>query len=184
MHDRRVHRDALLAAFDATEADLVVNRRGEVTDRQRQLVRRAVDEDATFMFVFALVLAVVMYGIGGYLVVDGRVFQVEDGSDVVGVLGIAFGTFLLPTAGIGWAGYTLRIASRTRGRLSVKTLEGPVETRGIAYKQSEVFEVTVLGERYDLTARAFAAVVSGAHYRVHVIPEIRAVIAIEPVDDA
>lgn len=135
------------------------------------------------MFVIALVLAVVMYGIGGFLVVDGRVFRVEDGSDVVGVLGIAFGTFVLPTAGIVWAGYTAWIASRARGTLTVKAYEGPVETRGIAYKQSEVFELRVAGKTFQLTPRAFAVIVSGARHRVHVIDEIAAVIAVELLDD-
>ncbi|MBN8609501.1 MAG: hypothetical protein J0L92_02895 [Deltaproteobacteria bacterium] len=176
------HRAELLAAFDATEADLAVNRRGELTDRQRQLVRRAVDEDATSMFVIALVLAVVMYGIGGFLVVDGRVFRVEDGSDVAGVIGIAFGTFVLPTAGIVWAGYTAWIASKARGKLTVKVYEGAVETRSIAYKQSEVFDLRVAGKTFQLTPRAFAVIVSGAHYRVHMIDEIAAVIAVEPLE--
>lgn len=183
MHPRRVdHRAELLAAFDATEADLAVNRRGEVTDRQRQLVRRAVDEDATFMFVLALVLAVAMYGIGGYLVVDGRIFRIEDASDAAGVVGIALATFVLPTVGIVWAGYTAWIASKARGKLTVRALEGTVETRGIAYRGTEIFELRVEEQTFDLTPRAFAAVISGGRYRVHVIPQIGAVLAIEPAE--
>lgn len=178
------HRAELLAAFDATEADVAVNRRGEVTDRQRLLIRRGVDEDATSMFVIALVLAVVMYGIGGFLVVDGRVLRVEDASDVAGLLGIAFCTFVLPTAGIVWAGYTAWIASLARGKLTVKALEGLVETRRIAYQHTEVFDVRVAGQTFHLTQRGFAAVVSGARYRVHVIEPIRAVIVIEPLEES
>ncbi|MBX7194153.1 MAG: hypothetical protein K1X94_19015 [Sandaracinaceae bacterium] len=174
-------RQHLLAAFEVTDAELDVNRRGELTERQRQRVRRAVDDDATFMAGLALVLGVVMYGIGGYLAYDGRVFAVHDAGDVLGIAGIVFGTVLLPTSAIAWAGYTAWIASRARGPLSVKTLEGEVETRHIAYKESEIFELHVAGERYDISKAAHAVIASGARHRVFVIPEIRMVIAVEPV---
>ena len=63
----RVDRQRLLAAFQLTDAELDVNRRGELTDRQRQRLRSEADGDATFMAGLALVLGVVLYGIGGYL---------------------------------------------------------------------------------------------------------------------
>lgn len=173
-------RDKLLRAFEITEHDLEVNRKGELTDRQRQAVRRAADDDAGWMLGIALVLGIVMYGIGGYLFHDGRVFQIRTGSDVLGVMGIVFGTVLLPTSGIAWAGYTVWIASRARGPLTVRALEGPVETRRIAYKQSELFELTVAGERFDVGPAVFDALESGARYRVHVVPEIATVISVEP----
>lgn len=174
-------RQRLLAAFEVTDAELDVNRRGELTERQRQRVRRAVDEDATFMAGLALVLGVVMYGIGGYLAYDGRVFEVHDAGDVLGIAGIVFGTVLLPTSAIAWAGYTAWIASRARGPLTVRMLEGELETRHIAYKESEIFEIHVAGERYDVSRAAYEVIVSGARHRVFVIPEIRVVIAVEPV---
>lgn len=177
----RVDRQRLLAAFQLTDAELDVNRRGELTDRQRQRLRSEADGDATFMAGLALVLGVAMYGIGGYLAYDGRVFEVHDAGDVLGVAGIVFGTVLLPTSAIAWAGYTAWIASRARGPLTVKVLEGAVETRHIAYKESHVYELHVAGERYDVSSAAFDAIVPGAAHRVFVIPEIRAVIAVEPL---
>lgn len=177
----RVDRQRLLAAFQLTDAELDVNRRGELTDRQRQRLRSEADGDATFMAGLALVLGVVLYGIGGYLAHDGRVFVVHDAGDVIGIAGIVFGTVLLPTSAIAWAAYTAWIAARARGPLTVKVLEGAVETRHIAYKESHVYELHVAGERYDVSSAAFDAIVSGAPHRVFVIPEIRAVIAVEPV---
>jgi len=173
-------RARLLRAFEVTEHDVAVNRKGELTDRQRQAVRRAADSDAGWMLGMAIVLGVVMYGIGGYLFHDGRVLAVRTGSDVLGVLGIVFATVLLPTSGIVWAGYTVWIASRARGPLTVKSFVGPVEMRRIAYKQSEIFELTVEGQRFDVGPAVFEALESGARYRVHVIPEISTVISIEP----
>jgi len=175
-------RARLLRVFEISEHDLDVNRKGELTDRQRQAIRKHADDDAGWMLGMALVLGVVMYGIGGYLFHDGRVFQIRTGSDVVGVLGIVFGTVLLPTAGIVWAGYTVWIASRARGRLTVRSFVGPVEMRRIAYKQSEIFELTVDGQCFDVGPAVFDALESGARYRVHVVPEIATVISVEPAD--
>ncbi len=174
-------RARLLRVFEITEHDLEVNRKGELTDRQRQAIRKHADDDAGGMLGIALVLGVVMYGIGGYLFHDGRVFQIRTGSDMLGVLGIVFGTVLLPTSAIVWAGYTMWMASRTRGHLTVKTLVGAVETRRIAYKQSEIFELTVEGQRFDVGPAVFDALENGARYRVYVVPEIGTVISVEPV---
>lgn len=174
-------RATLLRAFEITEQDLEVNRAGELTDRQRQAIRKFADDDATFMVGFAVVLAVVMYGIGGYLFHDGRVFRVEDGSDALGVAGIVFGTVLLPTAGIAWAGYTAWIASKVRGRLTVTSVEGVVTTRRFAHRQTEVFDLLIADRRFDIGPAAFEVLASGARYRLYVVPEIGAVIAAEPV---
>jgi hypothetical protein len=77
---------------------------------------------------------------------------------------------------------TSPIASRARGPLTVRMLEGELETRHIADKESEIFELHIGSERYDISRAAYELIASGARHRVFVLPEIRVVIAVEPID--
>lgn len=172
--------EALNEALGNTEADLVENRAGRLSAAQAERVRQATASDAAWMTGMAIVLAVVMWGILGYLIHDGRLFSgasVHGASDGVGLIAIVLVAGVLPAAAVAWAGWTWVVHRRTE--LKLETLEGEVTLRIQRIRQVELHELRVKGVTFGITPRLHRLLRSGAKYRVHFVPLALVVVAIE-----
>ena len=172
----------LLGAFGATESDLAANQDGILTAEQKQRLLAATSGDATFMGGFAIFFAAVMYGVLYMIVDSGKVFEFSDGVSLAegGILLAAGG---LPTAGILWGIYVIFIHQRARGATSVEKIEGTASPKVLRHRQAVVYQLTIGGQTFDLTALAHERIESGQPYRAYFEPRSNVVVAMERIEN-
>ncbi len=169
--------DALRAAFALTDDDLAHNRRGELSPAQAARATKATGDDATFMAGFAVLFAIVMYGVLWFIWDSGAFDRMSGGGGLV--IAIAGG---FPTAAIAWAIWTWVVHRRSRGATQVAVAEGAVETNTRRYRGVALHQVLIDGEAFDVTPEAQAAIGALSHARLYYVPVSRVVVGAEAID--
>jgi hypothetical protein len=175
------HLDELLVVFGATTEDLQANRSGMLTPRQAGDARAATGEDASFMIVFAILFAALMYTVLAILIADGRFFDFADGVSIhhVIVMLVAGGS---PTSALAWGVHTGWIHRRTRTMTHVQSCAGEIRKRRCSHGALSLYEVQIGRRRFDVSERAFTYLRDGDRYCLYFVPISRVVVLAEPLD--
>jgi hypothetical protein len=171
---QRALRDILAAANSFSLEDLEANRNGEVTASQR---RKALPRALAGAF-FSL-LALVFGGFFYFVFADLSSSGGEEPFIILLLPGIVGGIFLL-VGGIMFVNAMLD--------MTVSTLQ---HVDGIGHKEKRVtggknrrtyYYYVINGQRFEVSYRAFAALIDGLEYRLYHLPRTKRLIAIDPLD--
>ncbi|HIK10721.1 MAG TPA: hypothetical protein IGS52_10700 [Oscillatoriaceae cyanobacterium M33_DOE_052] len=176
-------RQKLLDAFRLTEEDLVANRQGMLTKRQKKMLVVAAKDEAVWATGFALIFGLVMYGILYILVQEGQIINLANGISSVEEIVLLGVTGVLPTFFLIQAVRIWLIYRRSSLAKQVMTTDGAIELEAMRLKYGVmVYQMIVGKSKFGLTPVVYNLLKTGNLCRIYYEPITQSIVAIEPIE--